>query len=100
MDRWLDYVKLFTNLLPEGIPPPELVIPRLHELNYSDLFTLVGSGESFTVWTKKPMMRIDYIFASKNFMENNKNIKAVKCYRENFICSDHFPVVAEFVVKL
>ncbi len=73
------------------------VIPRLLQAGYTDSFAQAGQGERLTSPTTKPRVRIDYIFAPPTLAP------ALRwCRRWDAppaaLASDHFPVLAEFIL--
>jgi endonuclease/exonuclease/phosphatase family metal-dependent hydrolase len=81
-----------SNCLKEGKAEPlELVIPFIEDRGYRDLWIENGKkGQMFTAWTKNPLMRIDYFFASKTFSH-----KIVECITDASPASDHFPITLQ-----
>lgn len=75
---------------------PRLVIPRMLNAGYVDLFRQRRPGEpGYTAKTPTPAVRIDYIFASPSLAA-----RAVYCDRIEsplvILASDHMPVRADF----
>lgn len=75
---------------------PRLVIPRVLNAGYVDIFRQRRPGEpGYTAKTPTPVVRIDYIFASPSLAA-----RAVYCDRIEsplvILASDHMPVRADF----
>ncbi len=59
--------------------------------DFTDSWSIAGSGDGFTIPAEKPRKRIDYIWVS-----NPKTIKPLKLWVPKSDGSDHLPVVGEF----
>lgn len=73
--------------------PGSRTYQKMHEV-FSDTWELVGQGPAFTYSSLNPHKRIDYIWTS-----HNKSIVPVKAWVPNTKASDHFPLVADFILK-
>ena len=73
--------------------PDSRVCRRMNEL-LDDTWTLVGTGDGFTIPAEKPRKRIDYIWISKN-----KTLAPLKVWVPRSDASDHLPVLAEFRLR-
>jgi len=82
------------NWLEDGSAVPKsLVIPFLESRGLKDIFKAPGKEELFTAWTHRPTMKIDYMFASPEFLQVHV---LSKFYVFPSKASDHFPLVLEF----
>lgn len=71
-------------------PPRGLLYRRLSE-HYQDAFHAAGWGTGYTFRTDLPVLRIDYIFTSRDIM-------ARQCFVPSVAASDHRPLVADLVI--
>jgi endonuclease/exonuclease/phosphatase family metal-dependent hydrolase len=73
--------------------PDSRVCRRMNEL-LDDAWSLVGTGDGFTIPAEKPRKRIDYIWISKD-----KSLAPLKVWVPRSDASDHLPVLAEFRLR-
>jgi endonuclease/exonuclease/phosphatase family metal-dependent hydrolase len=66
---------------------------KIHEM-FADTWELVGQGQALTYSSINPHKRIDYIW-----IPQNKSIIPLKAWVPNTKASDHFPLVADFILK-
>lgn len=75
------------NAVPDSAP-----IASLREF-LTDVWTVVGRGDGFTIPVRKPAKRIDYIWTTPGAFEP----RAINVLQSE--ASDHLPVIAELVLK-
>jgi vancomycin resistance protein VanJ len=66
-------------------------VNRMLRRHLTDSFAATSSGFGFTIPSQRPMLRIDYIYAT--------GLVPVRSRVGNAMASDHLPVVADFTLK-
>lgn len=59
---------------------------------FDDAWALAGQGDGFTITSRQPAKRIDYVWLRKGLA-----LKPVKAWVPETLASDHLPLVVEFV---
>lgn len=93
-DLWPSWLKAFTQL--QGGQAPRLAIKTLMKAGFIDVYRSQSKQSGYTLPSKAPNSRLDYIFCSQDLSSAIRNAEVFLSHQQVSQASDHLPVVATF----